>query len=112
MNSLIGSANGPDVPDMTPTVIESAVTPGAAPPAAAVVAPPPVVVAAPPAAVVAPDAAVVVAPELELLLSLPQAAATSAVSTTIEPSVRVLRIFVPLRLCGGRFGPDVQRSTF
>src|SRR3954454_24444433 len=89
MNSLIGSANGPDVPDMTPTVIESAVTPGVAPPAAAVVAPAAAVGAAPPAAVVA-------APELELLLSLPQAAATRAVSTTIEPNVRVLRMFGPL----------------
>ena len=81
MKSLIGSAKGPDFPKTTPTVIVSAVTPGAAAPDAAVVAAPAAaaaVVAAPPvvAALVADVAVVPVVPaalvaELDELLSLP-----------------------------------------
>src|SRR6478735_8269159 len=98
MKSLIGSAKGPDFPKTTPTVMVSAVTPGAAAPLAAAavvpVAPAAAVVPVAPAAVVA-LAAAVVAAEPELLLSLPQAAAISAAAVSRRPALYVLRILSP-----------------
>src|SRR4051812_6469306 len=96
MKSLIGSAKGPDFPNTTPTVMVSAVTPGAAaPPVVAAVVPAAAVVPVAPAAAVVALAAAVVAAEPELLLSLPHAAAINPAAVSRRPTLYILRILSP-----------------